>query len=99
MYIAIMVVAFTLAIIILRALSFHQSIYHENDKSIKSTTRLRCLLAALVAFPQFAQYIYSFDHLWIYNKDYFAWFSEGNFFVNSGKFGVLLFFIISAFLF
>ncbi|WP_237680744.1 hypothetical protein [[Erwinia] mediterraneensis] len=80
MYIAIMVVAFTLAILILRALSFHQGIYHENDKSIKSITGLRCLLAALVAFSHFAQYIYSFDHPWIYNKDDFAWFSEGGFF-------------------
>ena len=97
MYVLIMVLSFCLALIILRVFSFHKGVY--NESGIKSISGLRALLASIVAFSHFAHYIYSLDGKWIFDKDYFAWFSEGNFFVNSGKFGVLLFFMISAFLF
>ncbi|ORM57366.1 acyltransferase [Pantoea rodasii] len=97
MYIMIMVVSFCLALLILHACSYHRGIY--NDKGVKSISGLRAFLASIVAFSHFVHYIYGLDQPWIYDKNYFAWFSEGNFFVNSGKFGVLLFFMISAFLF
>ncbi|MBY4839639.1 acyltransferase [Pantoea sp. DY-5] len=97
MYVLIMVLSFCLALIILRVFSFHKGVY--NSSGIKSISGMRALLASIVAFSHFAHYIYSLDGQWVFDKDYFAWFSEGNFFVNSGKFGVLLFFMISAFLF
>lgn len=97
MYILMMVISLSLSVLILKGLSFDKGIY--NDKGVKSLSGLRCLLAAIVAFSHVAHYLYSIDHDWIYNKDYFSWFSEGNFFVNAGKFGVLIFFMISAFLF
>lgn len=97
MYILIMVVSFCLALLILRAFSFHNGIY--NDSGIKSISGLRALLASIVAFSHLAHYLYTLDGKWIFDKDYFVWFSQGNFFVNAGKFGVLLFFMISAFLF
>ncbi|WP_380179194.1 acyltransferase family protein [Kalamiella sp. sgz302252] len=97
MYVVIMMVSFCLALLILRATSFHKGIY--NPSGIKSISGLRALLASIVAFSHLVHYLYSLDGNWIFDKDYFAWFSEGNFFVNAGKFGVLLFFMISAFLF
>lgn len=97
MYIMIMVVSFCLALLILHLFSYHRGIY--NDKGVKSISGLRAFLASIVAFSHFVHYIYGLDQSWVYDKNYFAWFSEGNFFVNSGKFGVLLFFMISAFLF
>ncbi|RPE00284.1 acyltransferase [Candidatus Pantoea deserta] len=97
MYVLIMVVSFCLALLFLRATSFHKGIY--NGSGIKSISGLRALLASIVAFSHLVHYLYSLDGNWIFDKDYFVWFSEGNFFVNAGKFGVLLFFMISAFLF
>ncbi len=97
MYIFIMVLSFCLALLILRAFSYHKGIY--NESGIKSISGMRALLASIVAFSHLVHYIYSLDHEWIFDKHYFSLFSEGNFFVNAGKFGVLLFFMISAFLF
>ncbi|WP_312828456.1 acyltransferase family protein [Pantoea anthophila] len=97
MYILMMVLSLGMALIILRLFSFHHGIY--NGSGIKSISGLRALLASIVAFSHFAHYVYSLNHVWIFDKDYFAWLSQGNFFANSGKFGVALFFMISAFLF
>lgn len=97
MYILIMAVSFCLALLILHTFSYHRGIY--NDKGVKSISGLRAFLASIVAFSHFVHYLYGLDHPWVYDKNYFSWFSEGNFFVNAGKFGVLLFFMISAFLF
>lgn len=97
MYVLVMVVSFLLALLILRATAFHRGVY--NPSGIKSISGLRALLASIVAFSHLVHYLYSLDGNWVFDKDYFAWFSQGNFFVNAGKFGVLLFFMISAFLF
>ncbi|MGD9425293.1 acyltransferase family protein [Pantoea sp. NSTU24] len=97
MYVLMMVLSLVMALMILRLFSFHHGVY--NGNGIKSISGLRALLASIVAFSHFAHYVYSLDHEWIFDKDYFAWVSQGNFFANSGKFGVALFFMISAFLF
>jgi len=97
MYVLMMVLSLGLALLVLRAFSFHRGIY--NESGIKSISGLRALLASIVAFSHFAHYVYARDHDWIFDKDYFSLISQGNFFVNSGKFGVALFFMISAFLF
>jgi len=97
MYVLMMVLSLVMALMVLRLFSFHHGVY--NGSGIKSISGLRALLASIVAFSHFAHYVYSLDHEWIFDKDYFAWVSQGNFFANSGKFGVALFFMISAFLF
>ena len=97
MYVLMMVLSLVMALMVLRLFSFHRGVY--NGSGIKSISGLRALLASIVAFSHFAHYVYSLDHEWIFDKDYFAWLSQGNFFANSGKFGVALFFMISAFLF
>lgn len=97
MYVLMMALSLGLALMVLRLFSFHRGIY--NDSGIKSISGLRALLASIVAFSHLAHYLYARDNDWIFDKDYFALISQGNFFVNSGKFGVALFFMISAFLF
>jgi len=64
-----------------------------------SITGLRGLLATMVIFSHFYMEVYSSQHVWIYNKDYFELFGFGNALVNFGKFGVAMFFMISGFLF
>lgn len=70
MYVLMMVLSLGLALLVLRAFSFHRGIY--NESGIKSISGLRALLASIVAFSHFAHYVYARDHDWIFDKDYFS---------------------------
>lgn len=96
-YLPLFLLSFFIAIFTLRKNRLFNNQPHK--VGVMSITGLRGLLATMVIFSHFYMEVYSSQHVWIYNKDYFELFGLGNALVNFGKFGVAMFFMISGFLF
>lgn len=97
MYIFSSVFSVALSIIILSFFNYKDKIY--NNSGIVSITGSRCFLALAVMISHSTHYLYSIKHDWIFNADFKLWFGFDNYFVTLGKVGVLIFFMISGFLF
>lgn len=97
MYILAALLSLIVSFFILRGLNYQKGIYNSNG--IESISGLRALLALAVLLSHSTHYLYSLEKKWIYDANYKEFFGIGNIYLNLGKVGVLMFFMISGFLF
>ncbi|EMQ0911107.1 acyltransferase [Klebsiella pneumoniae] len=97
MYIFSSVLALVAALIIMNTLGFHKGVY--NKSGVVSITGARCFLCLLVLISHANKILYSINNEWLFDKGYKLPFGVNNFYINSGKVGVLVFFMISGYLF
>lgn len=97
MYVLAAISALVAGVFILHSLNFQKGIY-TND-GVSSISGLRSFLAIIVLLSHSTHYLYSMKSEWIYNATYKEIFGIGNVYLNLGKLGVLMFFMISGFLF
>ncbi|SPW34512.1 Uncharacterized protein conserved in bacteria [Edwardsiella tarda] len=97
MYILAALFSLIVSFFILRGLNYQKGIY--NSSGIESISGLRAFLALAVLLSHSTHYLYSLEKKWIYDANYKEFFSIGNIYLNLGKVGVLMFFMISGFLF
>lgn len=97
MYILAALLSLIVSFFILRGLNYQKGIY--NSSGIESISGLRAFLALAVLLSHSTHYLYSLEKKWIYDAHYKEFFGIGNIYLNLGKVGVLMFFMISGFLF
>lgn len=97
MYVLAAISALVAGVFILHALNFKKGIY--SSDGVSSISGLRAFLAIIVLLSHSTHYLYSLENEWIYNANYKEKFGVGNVYLNLGKVGVLMFFMISGFLF
>lgn len=97
MFIYSAILSVFISIIILNLLNFQNKIY--SNKGVISVTGLRCFLCLSVAISHSIHLLYTKNNEWIYDKNFKLFFGWDNFYLTSGKIGVLMFFMISGFLF
>lgn len=86
-----------LSIFVLSRLNYQKGIY--NNSGVTSITGARCFLALLVMMSHSTHYLYERNNEWIFDGKFKLLFGINNFYATSGKLGVLVFFMISGFLF
>ena len=92
------IISLTISFFILHKINFSNKIY--NNYGVVSITGSRAFLAGFVALSHSNHFLYTMNgNKWIFDKDYKIYFGLDNFYSNSGKIGVLIFFMISGFLF
>lgn len=97
MYIYASLASIVVSLLLLRVFNFNSNLYV--NKGIVSVTGVRCFLCLLVAISHSSHILYSRSGEWIFNKDFSLPFGIDNVYITSGKIGVLMFFMISGFLF
>ncbi|MCY1761142.1 acyltransferase [Klebsiella pneumoniae] len=97
MYILAALFSLIVSFFILRGLNYQKGIY--NSSGVESISGLRAFLALAVLLSHSTHYLYSLEKKWIYDANYKEFFGIGNIYLNLGKVGVLMFFMISGFLF
>lgn len=97
MYLLAAALSLIVSFFVLRVLNYQKGIY--NDGGVDSISGLRAFLAISVLLSHSTHYLYSLGNEWVYNASYKEFFGIGNIYLNLGKVGVLMFFMISGFLF
>lgn len=97
MYILSATLSIIIGIFLLSRMNYQRGIYNENG--VISITGTRCFLALLVMVSHATHYLYTRKNEWIFGANFKLKFGINNFFATSGKLGVLIFFMISGFLF
>ncbi|WP_025903282.1 acyltransferase [Tatumella sp. UCD-D_suzukii] len=97
MYVLSAILSIALSIFVLSRLNYQKDIY--NKSGVVSITGARCFLALLVMMSHATHYLYEKNNEWIFDGKFKLPFGLNNFYATSGKLGVLVFFMISGFLF